>query len=156
MDTVEKIGTVLPKLKYQLMFLKEREVLMTEISLHPIVPASATSPVHSVSAASILPLETRTDDCASLDRVATVEMHRQSFPDQYIIPTLPNSLLKDIESGHLHKFGPHFSNRQILIDTIVHDLIDQHKLLSVSYYCWATCFIHFASLLNALSNTSTI
>ena len=29
MDTVEKIAVVIPKLKYQLLFLKEREALMS-------------------------------------------------------------------------------------------------------------------------------
>jgi hypothetical protein len=129
MDTVERIGTILPKLKYQLIFLKERESLLTETNLHPVVAAISTSPVHSISIASISPLQAGTDNSAVLDQAKTAEIHIQRFPDQYIIPTLPKSLLNDIENGYLQKFGPHFSNRQVLIDAIVHDLIDQHKLL---------------------------
>ncbi|CAF4187904.1 unnamed protein product, partial [Rotaria sordida] len=50
------------------------------------------------------------------------------FLDEYIIPTLPNSLFPDIETGALHKFGPHHTNRQILIDIIIHDLVEKYHL----------------------------
>ncbi|CAF4195511.1 unnamed protein product [Adineta steineri] len=50
------------------------------------------------------------------------------FPDEYSVPSLPSSLIKDIEDGALYKFGPHYSNRQILIDAISYDLIENYKL----------------------------
>ncbi|CAF4096159.1 unnamed protein product, partial [Rotaria sordida] len=50
------------------------------------------------------------------------------FLDEDIIPTLPNSLFPDIETGALHKFGPHHTNRQILIDIIIHDLVEKYHL----------------------------
>ncbi|CAF1319352.1 unnamed protein product [Adineta steineri] len=53
----------------------------------------------------------------------------QLFTDQYNIPSLPNNLIKDIEDGDMIKFGPHFSNRQILIDAVSYDLINNYKLL---------------------------
>ncbi|CAF4159597.1 unnamed protein product, partial [Adineta steineri] len=46
------------------------------------------------------------------------------FADQYNIPSLPNNLIKDIEDGDMIRFGPHFSNRQILIDAVSYDLIN--------------------------------
>ncbi len=52
-----------------------------------------------------------------------------SFPDVYQIPSLPNTLVKDIEAGILDNFGPHFHGRQILIDAVVHDLIENYNLL---------------------------
>jgi hypothetical protein len=51
------------------------------------------------------------------------------FPNEYTIPSVPNSLLKDIEEGALNTFGPHYSNRQILIDAVVFDLTQNYKLL---------------------------
>ena len=51
------------------------------------------------------------------------------FPNEYIIPTLPNSSLQDIETGALHKFGLHHTNRQVLVDTITYDLINKYSLL---------------------------
>lgn len=51
------------------------------------------------------------------------------FPDSYKIPPLPNGLVKDVEDGSVAKFGPHCTNRRILIDAVVHDLIDKYSLL---------------------------
>ena len=51
------------------------------------------------------------------------------FPDEYIIPQLPQALLQGIEAGALHKFRPHHTNRQVLIDTIAYDLINRYSLL---------------------------
>ncbi|CAF2060439.1 unnamed protein product [Rotaria magnacalcarata] len=50
------------------------------------------------------------------------------FPDEYSIPSLPDGVIKDIEAGSLHTFGPHYTNRQILIDAISYDLIEKYKL----------------------------
>ncbi|CAF3601582.1 unnamed protein product [Rotaria socialis] len=50
------------------------------------------------------------------------------FPDEYRIPSLPNGLIKDIEAGSLHTFGPRYTNRQTLIDAISYDLIEKYKL----------------------------
>ena len=51
------------------------------------------------------------------------------FPAEYTVPQLPQSLLQDIETGSLHKFGPHHANCQVLIDTITYDLINTFHLL---------------------------
>ncbi|CAF1459900.1 unnamed protein product [Rotaria magnacalcarata] len=56
-----------------------------------------------------------------------------AFPNNYKIPPLPKVLIKDIEDGILEKFGPHCANRQILIDAIIYDLLDQYNLLSRSF-----------------------
>ena len=51
------------------------------------------------------------------------------FPEDYKIPALPKELIEEIENKTMDKFGPHCSNRRILIDAIVYDLIHNHKLL---------------------------
>jgi hypothetical protein len=76
-------------------------------------------------------VQVASNDDATLDRSCVEEKDSDQFPDKYIIPSLPNSLIKDIEDGHLKKFSPHFSNRQISVDIIAHDLINKHKLLYV-------------------------
>ncbi|CAF1237741.1 unnamed protein product [Adineta ricciae] len=55
-----------------------------------------------------------------------------SLPDTYEIPALPKALLKDIEVGNLKTFGSHCQGRQILIDAVVHDLIENYDLLYLS------------------------
>ncbi|CAF4634726.1 unnamed protein product, partial [Rotaria magnacalcarata] len=50
------------------------------------------------------------------------------FQDDCKIPSLPDAVIKDIEQGKLEKFGPHCANRQILIDAIVYDLLDNYNL----------------------------
>lgn len=54
---------------------------------------------------------------------------KTTFPDDYKLPPLPDGLLKDVEDGVISKFGPHYSNRRILIDAIAHDLIHKYNLL---------------------------
>ncbi|CAF1502699.1 unnamed protein product [Adineta ricciae] len=56
-----------------------------------------------------------------------------TFPAEYTIPQLPQSLLQDIEAGALHKFGPHHANRQVLIDTITYDLLKKYNLFYPSH-----------------------
>ncbi|CAF1592578.1 unnamed protein product, partial [Adineta steineri] len=63
------------------------------------------------------------------DRCNTDTNIHQLFTDQYNIPSLPNNLIKDIEDGDMIKFGPYFSNRQILIDAVSYNLINNYKLL---------------------------
>ncbi|CAF4327066.1 unnamed protein product [Rotaria sordida] len=57
-----------------------------------------------------LPINSSTNDNTS-DHVLSEVLVKQEmnlfFLDEYIIPTLPNSLLQDTETGALHKFGPH-------------------------------------------------
>ncbi|CAM4949821.1 unnamed protein product [Rotaria socialis] len=65
-------------------------------------------------------------------QVITVADTSSSFPDVYEVPILPKALLKDIESGNLKSFGPHCQSRQILIDAVVHDLIENYNLLYLS------------------------
>lgn len=129
MNTVEKIATVIPKLKYQLIFLKERDALLS--TAESISTKSADSPSTSFAtlpgSTSSVPMES--DDHDTLDQSRTEQTHSDLFLENYVIPPLPCSLLKEIDDGSLHKFGPHFSNRQIFIETITHDLIDTHKLL---------------------------
>ncbi|CAF4425204.1 unnamed protein product, partial [Adineta steineri] len=63
------------------------------------------------------------------DRYNNNTNFHQLFTDQYNIPSLLNNLIEDIEDGDMIKFGPHFSNRQILIDAVSYDLINNYKLL---------------------------
>lgn len=129
MDTVDKIATVIPKLKYQLIFLKERELLITMNADSSLKSADSSTASLSISIEPTSSAQTTFDDDAELNQSVVERKHSDRFPDQYAIPPLPNSLMKDIEDGSLDKFGPHYSNRQILIDAIAHDLIDGHKSL---------------------------
>lgn len=52
-----------------------------------------------------------------------------AFPDVYKIPMLSNALLKDIQNGLHDTFGPHCSNRQVLIDAVSFDLLENYGLL---------------------------
>lgn len=129
MDTVEKIAVVIPKLKYQLLFLKEREALMStsaDGSMNVTQPLPFSSPISSQQTSSAQ--ETFDRDAAS-NRLSTENKSDDRFPEKYVIPPLPHSLMKDIEDGLLNKFNPHYSNRQIMIDAIVYNLVDEHKLL---------------------------
>ena len=136
MDSIEKITTLFPKLKQQLLFLKEREKLFTINDNNSIssIDSSSGSPTNCNPSSSLveLPINSSTNDDTNehvLNEAPAKQKMNLLFPDEYIIPTLPNSLLQDIETGALHKFGPHHTNRQILIDIITHDLIEKYQLL---------------------------
>ncbi|CAF1096533.1 unnamed protein product, partial [Didymodactylos carnosus] len=77
-----------------------------------------------------------TNDCM-IDQMlgkATIKQETNLiFPDEHTIPVLPKALVQDIETCLLHKFGPHHTNRQILIDTITHDLIEKYNLFYPSH-----------------------
>jgi len=134
MDSVEKTTTLFPKLKQQLLFLKEREKLFkndnsffSSIDL-PSVNIISTASLASSSEPTI---DLSINNCMSnpvLEEISIKEVN-VIFPQEYIIPTLPNSLLGDIEAGKLSTFGPHHTNRQVLIDTIAHDLISKYNIL---------------------------
>jgi hypothetical protein len=64
-----------------------------------------------------------------IDQAQNVRDANFLFPEEYTIPPLPNSLLKDVEEGALRTFGPHYANRQILVDAVAFDLIGNYKLL---------------------------
>ena len=68
------------------------------------------------------------------ERSDIIEDVDELFSRGYVIPSLPQALIKDVEQGILHKFGPHCSNRQILIEAVAFDLIDKYNLLWVLMY----------------------
>ena len=135
MDSIEKLTTLFPKLKQQLLFLKEREKLFKvhdDHLIYSIDSSSATTINSSLSS----PIESDinlfiNDDMNDgvFGEAPIKQVVNLLFPDEYIIPTLPNALLQDIETGALHKFGPHHTNRQVVIDIITHDLINKYNLL---------------------------
>ena len=129
MDTVEKIATVLPTLKYQLIFLREREAVMSKAADTSMRSMDASPPFSTTALVTTGSAQSTSNDDSAPDQSPVAEKDNDHFPAKYVIPPLPNSLLKDIEDGLLNKFGPHFSNRQVLIDTVAHDLIDNYKLL---------------------------
>lgn len=129
MDTVEKISVVIPKLKYQLMFLKERDALVSTSaagSMNVTQPLPLSSPISSQRTSSV---QETFDRDATSNRSSAENKSDDQFPEKYVVPPLPHSLMKDIEDGLLNKFGPHYSNRQIMIDAIAYNLVDEHKLL---------------------------
>ncbi|CAF3714257.1 unnamed protein product, partial [Rotaria sp. Silwood1] len=135
MDSIEKTTTLFPKLKQQLLFLKEREKLFKGLNDSTISSLDSSS-INSTHSSSIYsgfePIINLFTSGSMNDQVFEKSMIKEQsnsfFPDVYTVPTLPSSLLQDIESGALHKFGPHHTSRQILIDIIKHDLINRHNL----------------------------
>ncbi|CAF3542494.1 unnamed protein product [Rotaria socialis] len=135
MGSIDKTTTLFPKLKQQLLFLSEREKLLkvqkTDL-ISSIDSSSITSTNFSSSSSSIKPAANCSTDDYMDDRVFEESSVKQKsnilFPIEYIIPALPDSLLQDIEAGALHKFGPHHTNRQVLVDIVTHDLINQYDL----------------------------
>ena len=129
MDNIDKVAKLIPKLKYQLLFLKEREKLFktndnasfSNVDSSSVIPKDLNS---SSSSSSDVIADTRT-----LNEVQMEENIDSAFPAEYTIPQLPQSLLQDIEAGALEKFGPHHANRQVLIDTITYDLLNKYNLL---------------------------
>ncbi|CAF3337670.1 unnamed protein product [Rotaria socialis] len=159
LNNVERISQLIPKLKQQLRFLEEREKLLrgiengsiscdsslsntSTIPKTPIitVPNAQTSPtvsVNSQSLSSIYLSNTKISSTMSMNNLTTDQIIPatdipSSFPDIYEVPILPNALLKDIEAGNLKSFGPHYQGRQILIDAVVHDLVENYNLLYLS------------------------
>ncbi|CAM4942781.1 unnamed protein product [Rotaria socialis] len=92
----------------------------------------ATTLFPNSSSSSIKPAANCSTDDYMDDRLFEESSVKQKsnilFPIEYIIPALPDSLLQDIEAGALHKFGPHHTNRQVLVDIVTHDLINQYDL----------------------------
>jgi hypothetical protein len=156
MNNVERISQLIPKFKQQIIFLEEREKLFRTIdndsiqgdgllsntsaiskTLACISTNSQTSPVVSInSKPSSSTHQTKTNlsstisiDNSTLDQSAVGADIHSSFPDVYQIPSLPAALVKDIEGGILDHFRPHFQGRQILIDAVVYDLIENYNLL---------------------------
>ncbi|CAF3881149.1 unnamed protein product [Rotaria sordida] len=156
MNNVERISQLIPKFKQQLIFLEEREKLFRRIDDGSIssddsfsntstisktpnftLPNAQTSPAVSVNSrspsstylSSINLSSTMSMDYSPTDQAVTDAGVPSSFLDVYEVPILPKALLKDIEAGNLKTFGSHCQGRQILIDAVVHDLIENYNLL---------------------------
>ena len=155
LNSVERISVLIPKLKQQLIFLEEHAKLFQKIndcsisgdnelsnesiSCQSLVAASAN--VLSLSAASINTQSAAPDlvnsQSSSVVRKNTTQAdqsiadpaNRISLPEEYKIPLLPNGLMKDIDNREMELFGPHRTNRRILIDAIAYDLSDRYKCL---------------------------
>ncbi|CAF3517735.1 unnamed protein product [Rotaria socialis] len=135
------------KFKQQLLFLNEREKFFIKSNdnlIQPIVSSSALSNLNlSSSFSSSTPSsflfsesipdrgskEFINDATSESDESLIAQEKNDLFPDKYVMPPLPNALLKDIQNGALNKFGPHYSNRQILIEAVAYDLIDKYNML---------------------------
>lgn len=139
MNSIDKITSLIPKFKQQLLFLNEREKLFiksndnlssssTNLNSSSLSSSSSSSSLsESVSDGSTH--ESKNNVTSEYDQSLMVPEKSVLFPDKYVIPPLPNGLLKDIQDGALNKFGPHYSNRQILIEAIANDLINKYKML---------------------------
>ncbi|CAF4178244.1 unnamed protein product [Rotaria magnacalcarata] len=130
---MEKL-TIFPKLKQKLLFLREQEKLFKnkdDNSTAIIDPSPSSTSNSSISYNLESKINSSTNHSMNdpmLEKVSTKREINLSFPDEYINPTLPNTLLEDIDAGAIHKFAPHHTNRQILIYTIAHDLIKNFNL----------------------------
>lgn len=135
MDSIEKLSTILPKLKHQLLFLNEREKLFkvndensTPRADSSISITNSDQPSYPIDSVNSLSANDNMNHQELEESVIDKNM-KLFFSDEYLIPTLPHQLVEDIEAGALHKFAPHHTNRQILIDIISHDLINKYNLL---------------------------
>jgi len=139
MDNVDKIAKLIPKLKYQLLFLKEREKLFQSNENKSLSNNDSSSVISkrlnsssSSSSSDNITMNTSSNqdiDDQTLNETSMKENNDSIFPAEYSIPPLPQSLLQDIEAGELSKFGPHHVNRQVLIDAITYDLLNTYNLL---------------------------
>lgn len=153
MNNVERISMIIPKFKLQLLFLEEREKLLKSNVDCPeqrtisssntttgspavqciSVDSQATPSTLKSAAAVDSPLKAIMNN-PTCERSDITEDVDELFSRGYVIPPLPQALIKDVEQGILHKFGPHCSNRQILIEAVAFDLIDKYNLLWVLMY----------------------
>lgn len=158
MDSIDSIKTIFPTLKQQLLFLRERNKIFDEQSTRSVQQQKepgCKSPQKSIHTgdsslcSAILdselianPRDTshrseisldgirnnsaspKNDDFKSMNNLSS----KLSLPDNYCLPPLPSSLLDDIGKGDLSKFNNHCRNRQILIETIFHDLTERYNL----------------------------
>ena len=155
MNNMERISTVIPTFKLQLLFLKEREKLFqtnNNLSIQYAGSSSSTSSNLNSSSESFTNFDSTSNSSTNLNSSSSMELLsnsslnestnqsdsqqsldeqeiKPSFPDKYVIPALPDAVLKDIEEGAVHKFGPHYSNRQVLVDAVAHDLMKNYKIL---------------------------
>ena len=150
MYTLESAKIFFPKYKQQLLFLREREKLFAadpkmedndENEVHGESSIITPDPISAPSSMPIIPLlmtdmqEESIDQSfihdittePSSDSIMDVET-RARLPDEYSIPSLPPSLLQDIDRGDLSKFNNHCRNRQILMDTLFFDLTTNYNL----------------------------
>jgi hypothetical protein len=148
MNSVERISQLIPKFKQQLIFLEEREKLFRKINDYPVEHDSSLSNATAISQTLSIVSTNSPSPSSSLvptnnllSKISTIDIDlisdgsgagadgTISFPDVYQIPLLPNALVKDIQDGILDKFGPHCSNRQVLIGAVAYDLIKNYNLL---------------------------
>jgi hypothetical protein len=137
MNTVEKIQSVIQKLKHQLAFLDERSKLFcdanrntTAITSSPLsnridntASADFKSPSSSSKSSSpVLLIATPTQDDSN-----NVETEIR-LPKDYELPPLSNNVRYAIEKGDMSLFGPHSTNRQIIVDTVFDDIIEKYNL----------------------------
>ena len=87
-------------------------------------PSASCAPASTDNLLSKISTDNSTSDQPGVGTDATLP-----FSDIYQIPLLPIALIKDVQDGILDKFRPHCSNRQILIDTVAYDLIENYNLL---------------------------
>jgi hypothetical protein len=158
MDNVDSIKSIFTTYKQQLLFLNKRRTLFNTTlpsnndKENDILEACAApnSPAYSspdppligqtapekmqVSSSShvqmpLVDVTTNQSIPPHMDTDTTSKSTAQlPLPNDYPIPTLPSSLLKDIENGDMLKFNPHCKNRQILIDAIFHDLTTSYNI----------------------------
>ena len=153
MNSVERISTLIPSFKLQLIFLEERENLFKNIADYSIQGTdtsfkittndqslnASTSTMVSIDSQSLSSTGLNTSSTADLPRLSIIDCAADrlnfdvsidtTFPDNYKIPSLPSGLIKDMQNDNVAKFGPHCTNRRILIDAVVHDLIHKYNLL---------------------------
>jgi hypothetical protein len=151
MSTLESAKTFFPKYKQQLLFLRERDKLFTgdqkidQNKENEVFERSSVVTLDPITSPNNMPLASSTminAEATAIEESSAREIliernsdavvdspPKATLPDEYSIPSLPLSLLNDIDRGDLSKFNSHCRNRQILIDTVFFDL-------TTKYYLW--------------------
>lgn len=97
-------------------------IALTTCSSSSFITFDSTSPMN------ILSQQTSLNKAAS-NTSGLVKENASSFPEIYKVPPLSNEVVKAIQGGLHRTFGPHCSNRQVVIDAVSFDLIENYKLL---------------------------
>lgn len=156
LNSIDRVKELIPNLRQQLNYLEEHEKLFHKsnvdltlsydsLSNKSAIPKPAGVSSTNFQSSSVLYIDSTVSDSnqaphanlistisvdsSKLDQTIATTNVALSFPDEYQVPLLPKALMKDIDAGILSGFRPHFQGRQILIDTVVHDLMENYNLL---------------------------
>jgi len=126
--------------KNQLMFLKEQEKLFSS-KTNPeqtISPPTPNDPIpliidethQDIHEDNNAPIDIIVDSSVITTTISMEKLHdEKSFPDPYVLPSLPNAVINAIQSKQMEKFEKLCNFRSIVIDAVFYDLKTSYNLL---------------------------